>query len=57
LELAQGIVRATAFDWDMNGDTSVFRHASAHHHNDRPNCDHAGSFSAVTHYLKATVTM
>jgi branched-chain amino acid transport system substrate-binding protein len=58
LELAQGIVGAMPFYWDMNDGSRAFAaRFSPRYHNARPNYYHAGSYSAVTHYLKAVVAM
>jgi branched-chain amino acid transport system substrate-binding protein len=58
LELAQGIVGAMPFYWDMNDDTRAFAaRFTPRYHNARPNYYHAGSYSAVTHYLKAVAAM
>jgi branched-chain amino acid transport system substrate-binding protein len=58
LELAQGIIGAMPFYWDMNDDTRAFAaRFTPRYHNARPNYYHAGSYSAVTHYLKAVVAM
>lgn len=58
LELAQGIVGAMPFYWDMNDDTRAFaaRFAPRYHHA-MPDYYHAGSYSAVWHYLKAVAAM
>ncbi|HEY4172359.1 MAG TPA: ABC transporter substrate-binding protein [Rhodopila sp.] len=58
LELAQGIVGAMPFYWDMNDDTRAFSaRFTPRYHNARPNYFHAGSYSAVWHYLKAVAAM
>jgi branched-chain amino acid transport system substrate-binding protein len=58
LELAQGIVGAMPFYWDMNDDSRAFSaRFSPRYHNARPNYYHAGSYSAVWHYLKAVVAL
>ena len=58
LELAQGIVGTMPFYWDMNDDSRAFAaRFSPRYHNARPNYYHAGSYSAVTHYLKAVAAM
>jgi len=58
LELAQGIVGAMPFYWDMNEDSRAFAaRFSPRYHNAKPNYYHAGSYSAVTHYLKAVAAM
>jgi branched-chain amino acid transport system substrate-binding protein len=46
------------FYWDMNDDTRAFSaRFTPRYHNARPNYYHAGSYSAVTHYLKAVAAM
>lgn len=58
LELAQGIVGAMPFYWDMNDDTRAFAaRFTPRYHNARPNYYHAGCYSAVWHYLKAVAAM
>ena len=58
LELAQGIIGAMPFYWDMNDDTRAFAaRFTPRYHNARPNYYHAGCYSAVTHYLKAVAAM
>ncbi|HEY0185113.1 MAG TPA: ABC transporter substrate-binding protein [Rhodopila sp.] len=58
LEQAQGIVGAMPFYWDMNNDTRAFAARFApRYHKAYPNYYHAGSYSAVWHYLKAVAAM
>ncbi len=58
LDTAQGIVGAMPFVWNMNADTIAFADRFApQYHGARPNYYHAGSYSAVTHYLKAVAAM
>ena len=58
LELAAGIVGAMPFYWDMNDGTRDFAARFApRYHKAYPNYYHAGSYSAVTHYLKAVQAM
>ena len=58
LELAQGIIGAMPFYWDMNDDSRAFAaRFSPRYHNAMPNYYHAGSYSAVWHYLKAVAAM
>jgi branched-chain amino acid transport system substrate-binding protein len=58
LEEAAGIVGAMPFYWDMNNDTRAFSaRFTPRYHNARPNYYHAGSYSAVWHYLKAVAAM
>lgn len=58
LEMAQGIVGAMPFYWDMNDDARAFAaRFAARYHNARPNYFHAGCYSAVWHYLKAVAAI
>jgi branched-chain amino acid transport system substrate-binding protein len=58
LDMAQGIVGAMPFYWDMNDDSRAFAaRFSPRYHNARPNYYHAGSYSAVWHYLKTVAAM
>jgi branched-chain amino acid transport system substrate-binding protein len=58
LEQAEGIVGAMPFYWDMNDDTRAFAARFApRYHKAYPNYYHAGSYSAVTHYLKTVAAM
>jgi len=58
LEQAAGIVGAMPFYWDMNDDSRAFSaRFTPRYHNARPNYYHAGSYSAVWHYLKAVAAM
>jgi branched-chain amino acid transport system substrate-binding protein len=58
LELAQGIVGAMPFYWDMNDDSRAFAtRFTPRYHNARPNYYHAGCYSAVWHYLKTVAVM
>ena len=58
MEEAAGIVGAMPFYWDMNNDTRAFSaRFTPRYHNARPNYYHAGSYSAVWHYLKAVAAM
>ena len=58
LEQAQGIVGAMPFYWDMNDDSRAFAQRFApRYHGAMPNYYHAGSYSAVSHYLKAVAAM
>ena len=46
------------FYWDMNDDSRAFAaRFTPRYHNARPNYYHAGSYSAVWHYLKAVAAM
>jgi len=58
LDTAQGIVGAMPFVWNMNADTRAFADRFAPlYHDAKPNYYHAGSYSAVTHYLKAVAAL
>jgi branched-chain amino acid transport system substrate-binding protein len=58
LEAAQGIIGAMPFYWDMNDETRAFaKRFVPRYHNAYPNYFHAGSYSAVTHYLKAAASI
>jgi branched-chain amino acid transport system substrate-binding protein len=58
LDTAQGIVGAMPFVWNMNADTRAFADRfTPLYHGARPNYYHAGSYSAVTHYLKAVAAL
>jgi branched-chain amino acid transport system substrate-binding protein len=58
LELAQGIVGAMPFYWDMNDGTRAFAaRFTPRYHNARPNYYHAGCYSAVWHYLKTVAAV
>jgi branched-chain amino acid transport system substrate-binding protein len=54
LEAAKGLTLTTPFYWDMNDETRAFaRRFMAAFGGRAPNEAHAGTYSAVTHYLKA----
>jgi branched-chain amino acid transport system substrate-binding protein len=58
LESAQGLVCTMPFVWNMNDATRAFASRfQPLYHNSKPNYFHAGSYSAVTHYLKAAAAM
>jgi branched-chain amino acid transport system substrate-binding protein len=58
LETAQGLVGTMPFCWTMNAGTRAFAARFAPlYHGAMPNYYHAGSYSAVTHYLKAVAAM
>ena len=58
LESAAGIVGSMPFYWDMNDDTRAFAARFApRYHKAYPNYFHAGTYSAVWHYLKACAAM
>ncbi|MDR3538640.1 MAG: ABC transporter substrate-binding protein [Acetobacteraceae bacterium] len=55
---AQGIMGSMPFYWGMNDATKAFAaRFMPRYHNAAPNYYHAGSYSAVTHYLKAVAAM
>jgi branched-chain amino acid transport system substrate-binding protein len=53
LKDAQGLYFATAFPWDLNADTQKFSEHFLKRTGKKPNMNMAGTYSAVTHYLKA----
>lgn len=54
LEAAQGLMFTTAFYWDLNDSTRDFSQRFAERNGGRmPTQTQAGTYSAVTHYLKA----
>ncbi|MDB5512880.1 MAG: transporter permease, partial [Enterovirga sp.] len=53
LEVAQGLVYATAFDWNINDETRAFSRKFLARTGKMPNMNMAGSYSAVLNYLKA----
>ena len=58
LEMAQGIIGAMPFYWDMNDGARAFSaRFTPRYHNAHPNYFHAGCYSAVWHYLKAVAAM
>jgi branched-chain amino acid transport system substrate-binding protein len=58
LDTAQGLYGTMPFVWNMNADTRAFADRfTPQYHNARPNFYHAGSYSAVTHYLKAVAAL
>ena len=58
LDTARALVGAMPFCWTMNADTRAFAARFApRYHGSPPNYFHAGSYSAVTHYLKAVAAM
>jgi branched-chain amino acid transport system substrate-binding protein len=53
LEIAHGLVYSAAFEWDLNDETRVFSKRLLAWAGKVPNMNMAGSYSAVSHYLKA----
>lgn len=53
LKLAQGMVFATAFYWDRTPETRAWAERFKKRMNAMPSMIHAGTYSAVTQYLKA----
>jgi branched-chain amino acid transport system substrate-binding protein len=52
-EVAQGLVFTEAFYWDQNGETRAFAERFRARHGKPPTMFQAGTWSAVTHYLRA----
>jgi len=59
LQAAQGLVLTETFYWDLNGRTRAFtsRIASKMRPDWRPDMEHAGTYGAALHYLKAAADM
>ncbi|MBI3434344.1 MAG: ABC transporter substrate-binding protein [Proteobacteria bacterium] len=53
LPTAQGLVLSSAFYWDMDADTRAWSQRFIARVNKVPTMIHAGTYGAVTHYLKA----
>src|SRR5450432_2133959 len=53
LETAQGLLLAEAFYWDLNDDTRAFSKRFMERVKRVPSAVQAGTYSSVTHYLKA----
>ena len=53
LDIAQGLIYATAFDWNLNDDSRAFSKRFLARTGKMPNMNMAGSYSAVLNYLKA----
>jgi branched-chain amino acid transport system substrate-binding protein len=53
LETAQGLLLTAAFYWDLNGETRAWSKRFATRYPKVPTMIHAGTYGAVTHYLKA----
>lgn len=53
LPIAQGLIYAAAFEWNLNDDTRAFAKRFLARAGKMPNMNMAGSYSAVSHYLKA----
>jgi branched-chain amino acid transport system substrate-binding protein len=58
LEAAQGLVLSEVFYWDLNDRTRAFlNRVRSKTPTNWPNQEHAGTYSAVTHYLKAVAEL
>jgi branched-chain amino acid transport system substrate-binding protein len=53
LQSAQGLILSSAFYWDLNDDTRAWSKRFIEKTNKVPTMIHAGTYGAVTHYLKA----
>ena len=53
LEKAQGLMLTSAFYWDLNDETRAWSKRFATRYPKVPTMIHAGTYGAVTHYLKA----
>jgi len=53
LQSAQGLMLTSAFYWDLNDDTRAWSKRFATRYAKVPTMIHAGTYGAVTHYLKA----
>lgn len=53
LQSAQGLILSSAFYWDLNDDTRAWSKRYIKKTNKVPTMIHAGTYGAVTHYLKA----
>jgi branched-chain amino acid transport system substrate-binding protein len=53
LQSAQGLILSSAFYWDLNDDTRAWSKRFIEKANKVPTMIHAGTYGAVTHYLKA----
>jgi len=53
LETAQGLLLAEAYYWDLNDETRAFAKRFQERMKRVPTAVHAGTYSSVTHYLKA----
>ena len=53
LETAQGLMLTSAFYWDLNDETRAWSKRFAARYAKVPTMIHAGTYGAVTHYLKA----
>jgi branched-chain amino acid transport system substrate-binding protein len=53
LKAAQGLLLTTSFYWDMDNDTRIWSKRFYHKLHKMPTMWQAGTYSAVTHYLKA----
>jgi branched-chain amino acid transport system substrate-binding protein len=57
LQSAQGLVLSSAFYWDLNDDTRAWSKRFIEKTNKVPTMIHAGTYGAVTHYLKAVAAV
>jgi branched-chain amino acid transport system substrate-binding protein len=55
LQTAQGMLLTSAFYWDLNDETRAWSKRFAARYAKVPTMIHAGTYGAVTHYLKAIV--
>ena len=53
LQSAHGLILSSAFYWDLNDDTRAWSKRFIEKTNKVPTMIHAGTYGAVTHYLKA----
>jgi branched-chain amino acid transport system substrate-binding protein len=53
LQVAQGINLMTSFTWDRNAETRAWSQRFLDRHHTMPSMDHAATYSAVLHYIKA----
>ncbi len=53
LPVAQGISLMTSFTWDRNEQTRAWSQKFMDRHHAMPSMDHAATYSAVAHYIKA----
>jgi branched-chain amino acid transport system substrate-binding protein len=53
LQTAQGLMLTSAFYWDLNDETRAWSKRFAARYTKVPTMIHAGTYGAVTHYLKA----
>jgi branched-chain amino acid transport system substrate-binding protein len=53
LPVAQGISLMTSFSWDRNDQTRAWARKFSARHKTMPSMDHAATYSAVAHYIRA----